>query len=295
MDLILNFGFAWISVLIVIILTIIYFLRKLMNKSQKNRALFKNANKFLRKHHKTFGIALIITGLIHALYSSDSLFSLNIGTVSWVLSILLGLNYMFRKRILHKKGWLFYHRILTVGFIGILVLHILDVGIQAPYLLAASLKQSQFNASTDEGTSSTNDTSSISDISSTADTSLSSDASISNLNEQMEGIILEDGVYEGEATGYREGLIVSVEVKDSLIISIEIVDHNEQKSRYYTPAIEEIPQAIIDSQSIEVDAVSGSTFTSIGIINAVRDALSQAIINGILPTELSLPARRGHR
>lgn len=294
MDLILNFGFAWVSVLLGIILTVIYLLRKLMNKSEKNRALFKSTNKFLRKHHKIFGIALILTGLIHGLFSSDSLFSLNLGTVSWVLSLLLGINYMFRKRFVHKKGWMFYHRILTVGFMGILVLHILDVGIQAPYLLADTFQQSQVNASTNEEASSTDDTSSTTDSSSATDTSLSSDTSISSLNEQIEGLVLEDGVYEGEATGYRDGLIVSVEVKDNVIVSIEIVDHNEQKSRYYTPAIEEIPQAIIDSQSLEVDAVSGSTFTSVGIINAVRDALSQAVISGSLPAELSLPTRRGH-
>jgi uncharacterized protein with FMN-binding domain len=294
MDLILNFGFAWIAVLLGVMLTVIYFLRKLMNKSEKNRALFKNTNKFLRKHHKIFGIALIITGLIHGLFSSDSVFSLNLGTVSWVLSILLGVNYMLRKHIPNKKGWMFYHRILTVGFMGILVLHILDVGIQAPSLLADAFQQSQVNASTNEETSLTNDTSSTTESSSATDTTLTSDTSISSLNGQINGLVLEDGVYEGEATGYRDGLIVSVEVKDSVITSVEIVDHNEQKSRYYTPAIDEIPQAIIDSQSLEVDAVSGSTFTSIGIINAVRDALSQAVISGSLPDELSLPTRRGH-
>ena len=54
MDLISNFGFAWISVLLVIILTVIYFLIKLMKKSEKNRTLLKNMNKLLRKNNRTF-------------------------------------------------------------------------------------------------------------------------------------------------------------------------------------------------------------------------------------------------
>lgn len=39
-----------------------------------------------------------------------------------------------------------------------------------------------------------------------------------------------------------------------------------------------IPKEIIQNQSVEVDAVSGATYTSNGIVNAVKDALQQAII-----------------
>lgn len=41
-------------------------------------------------------------------------------------------------------------------------------------------------------------------------------------------------------------------------------------------AIEEIPSKIIAIQSTSVDVVSGATYTSKGIINAVSDALSKA-------------------
>lgn len=37
---------------------------------------------------------------------------------------------MFRKFFNKYKGWIYYHRILTVCFITALVIHILDVGIQ---------------------------------------------------------------------------------------------------------------------------------------------------------------------
>lgn len=42
--------------------------------------------------------------------------------------------------------------------------------------------------------------------------------------------------------------------------------------------MEMIPNEIIQNQSLEVDAVSGATYTSNGIVNAVKDALKQAII-----------------
>ena len=39
-----------------------------------------------------------------------------------------------------------------------------------------------------------------------------------------------------------------------------------------------IPSEIINEQSLDVDIVSGATYTSNGIINAVKDALSKALI-----------------
>jgi len=58
--------------------------------------------------------------------------------------------------------------------------------------------------------------------------------------------------------------------------------------------MDSIPQSILDNQSSEVDATSGATFTSIGIMNAVNDALSQALIDGSLPSTQQLPENRGH-
>jgi uncharacterized protein with FMN-binding domain len=290
MDIILDFGFAWISVLLVILLSVIFILRKLIQKNKKFSLLIKSSNKILRKYHKVFGIALIATGLIHGFFSSESLFSFNLGTISWVFSILLGLNFMLRKHIKANKGWMYYHRILTIGFLSLLVLHIYDVGIQAPYLLWDSVKQSQVSSLINDASSRE---STLSDDSNSDIVSSIGDSSISNINEQLEGVVLKDGTYEGEATGYQDGLIVSVELKDNVIVSIQIIDHNEKKSRFYTPAIEQIPEAIIDSQSLDVDTVSGSTFTSVGIINAVKNALSQALISGSLPEDVALPSSRG--
>ena len=117
----------------------------------------------------------------------------------------------------------------------------------------------------------------------------SSDASSSSSD-----VTYNDGTYTGVADGYGADLTVEVVIDDGLITEITIVSHNEHEERFYEPAMETVPDEIIASQSIEVDSVSGSTFTSIGIKNAVADALSQAIATGELPETEELPASGGH-
>ncbi|GAA0092872.1 hypothetical protein UT300009_29010 [Paraclostridium bifermentans] len=52
--------------------------------------------------HKLMGISLVITGLIHGIFSGESVISLNTGTICWVISIILGVSWMARK-ILRKR------------------------------------------------------------------------------------------------------------------------------------------------------------------------------------------------
>ena len=54
---------------------------------------------------------------------------------------------------------------------------------------------------------------------------------------------------------------------------------NNDGSEYISKA-SSIINAIISSQSTNVDTVSGATYSSVGIIQAVRDALSQAAVSG---------------
>jgi NosR/NirI family transcriptional regulator, nitrous oxide reductase regulator len=84
-----------------------------------------------------------------------------------------------------------------------------------------------------------------------------------------------DGTYTGTGRGYRPGLQVEVTIEDSKITDIEIGSNNETP-RYTTRPFNTIPQEIIESQSTDVDTVSGATRTSNGIIAAVEDALNQA-------------------
>jgi NosR/NirI family nitrous oxide reductase transcriptional regulator len=92
--------------------------------------------------------------------------------------------------------------------------------------------------------------------------------------------IYNDGVYEGQANGFRPGLKVAVTIKNDKIAAINIISEHESRGFKEEP-MQTIPQAIIKSQSTKVDAISGATFTSRGIMNAVNNALDQARINPV--------------
>ena len=82
----------------------------------------------------------------------------------------------------------------------------------------------------------------------------------------------EDGTYEGTGRGFGGDIKVEVEVKDTKIVSIEILEHGETPN-ISDSALKEIPKAIVEAQGTEVETVSGATTTSKGIIKAVEDAL----------------------
>lgn len=296
MDLWMNFGFAWISVILALFLSVIYILRVMGKKDGRFKSFLNKLNKSMRKHHKKIGILLVATGLVHGLFSSESVFSLNLGTISWVASVLLGLNWMVRKHLSRFKGWMYYHRFLTAAFLTLIVLHVVDVGgIQVQNILFNSPEPVAYE---DQANNIAGKDRVINDNTNQEDTNqevvsngVNDAASLEYLNKQFEDAELKDGVYEGEATGYRAGLKVSVEVKDNSIVNVEVTDHNEVNRRFYSTPIEVIPTEIVENQSLDVDMVSGATFTSVGIVNAVKDALSKALISGELPEDKELPQK----
>ncbi len=86
-----------------------------------------------------------------------------------------------------------------------------------------------------------------------------------------------DGVYEGQARGYKSDITVSVTVSDGVISAIDVIDQNETP-RFWERAKAIIPQ-IIEANSTEgVDAVSRATYSSNGIKNAVNDALAKSTL-----------------
>ncbi|MDO5517672.1 MAG: FMN-binding protein [Clostridium sp.] len=82
-----------------------------------------------------------------------------------------------------------------------------------------------------------------------------------------------DGTYEGTADGYSNNLKVQVEVSGGKITDIEVLSHNETPG-FCEKAFEQVPASIIAKQSTDVDTVSGATYSSVGIINAVNNALN---------------------
>ena len=91
-------------------------------------------------------------------------------------------------------------------------------------------------------------------------------------------VMLIDGVYKGSANGYKPALQVEVTVKNNSIQSITIIQHNESK-RWFKPVIKITPQEIINSNSTQIDIVSGATSSSYGIMSAVENALENAVEN----------------
>ncbi len=89
---------------------------------------------------------------------------------------------------------------------------------------------------------------------------------------------LADGFYKGSGTGFNGEVQVEVVIADGKISNISVVSHNDDSS-FMSQAQGLIPN-IISSQSTNVDAVSGATYSSRGIIDAVRAALKQAVVNG---------------
>ncbi|MFN2363866.1 MAG: RnfABCDGE type electron transport complex subunit D, partial [Halarsenatibacteraceae bacterium] len=75
-------------------------------------------------------------------------------------------------------------------------------------------------------------------------------------------------VLEGRAEGHNGELVVEVSLDDAgEIMAIDIVEHSETDG-IADPALEEIPAAIIENQSTDVDIVSGATVTSEAIMKA---------------------------
>lgn len=82
-----------------------------------------------------------------------------------------------------------------------------------------------------------------------------------------------NGVYEGSANGMGGAVKVAVTVEDGKISGVEVLEHKETAG-ISDPAIEQIPQAIVEAQSTDVEAVTGATVTSEAIKEAVAAALS---------------------
>lgn len=86
---------------------------------------------------------------------------------------------------------------------------------------------------------------------------------------------LADGTYEGSANGFSGKIKVSVVIKNQTIRSINILSNSDDEA-FFNRAKEGVTASIIAKQSTDVDTVSGATYSSRGIINAVKDALSSS-------------------
>lgn len=100
-----------------------------------------------------------------------------------------------------------------------------------------------------------------------------------------------DGTYTGTGTGFRGETKVSVTVKGGKISDIEILSYNDDRE-FFDRASSTVINNIIKSQSVNVNAVSGATFSSNGIMEAVANALGTDFTRSI---EFSNPGRHSRR
>ena len=84
-----------------------------------------------------------------------------------------------------------------------------------------------------------------------------------------------DGTYTGSGKGFGGTISVKVTVKDGKISAIDVTSASGETASYFSKAKGIIPK-IISGQTTNVDAASGATYSSNGIITAVRNALSKA-------------------
>ncbi|MCD7821208.1 MAG: FMN-binding protein, partial [Clostridiales bacterium] len=102
----------------------------------------------------------------------------------------------------------------------------------------------------------------------------------------------EDGVYYGSGTGFSGITQVEVVVENRQIVQINILSYQDDDT-FFNRA-RGVIDAVLTAQTWEVDTVSGATYSSRGILEAVKNALSgtnelsETADTGTTATELSV-------
>ncbi len=83
-----------------------------------------------------------------------------------------------------------------------------------------------------------------------------------------------EGIYYGTAEGYNGEIEVAVVLQDKSIKAV-LVTKNHDDEKFFNRAMD-VVKNIMKKQSTDVDVVSGATYSSNGLINAVKNALKEA-------------------
>ena len=97
----------------------------------------------------------------------------------------------------------------------------------------------------------------------------------SSSNEDSEELVYKNGTYTGDGQGFGGNIQVQVTLENDTITDIQVVSAPGEDSAYLSQG-QGVISTILASQSTDVDTISGATFSSTGIINAVNDALGKA-------------------
>ena len=108
------------------------------------------------------------------------------------------------------------------------------------------------------------------------------DEEITKLNAQLEAqtsavfSASESRSDSGSETGYKDGTYIGEADGFGGTVAVEVTSAEKEDSAYLAMAEDIIPK-IIEAQSVEVDTISGATFSSTGIKDATEQALEQAV------------------
>lgn len=100
--------------------------------------------------------------------------------------------------------------------------------------------------------------------------------SVAGTDQGTENTAWADGTYQGEGQGFAGKIELSVTVEGGQIKTIEVVGNVSDDAAYFNQA-KALLDDIIAKQTPQVDTISGATFSSKGLIQAVQDALGKAV------------------
>jgi len=173
---------------------------------------------------------------------------------------------------------------------AIIVLALVIVSLEghSPKTFATKVKEENYTSkesSKNNANSENNSTSKNSTSTNQANFNTTLSSSLNNLNSKPKKLskvvenkntTYKDGDFYGQAQGFRGNVKVCVTIKDSKIKSIKVVKSQDDKA-YFDKATTLLSK-IVTNQTTNVDTVSGATYSSNGLIGAVRNALDKATV-----------------
>lgn len=84
---------------------------------------------------------------------------------------------------------------------------------------------------------------------------------------------VKDGTYIGEYKAFPVGAKVKVSIENHRIKSVELIEHDHGQG----DGAEVIPKHVVDSQRLDIDVVTGATYSSKVILKAIENALISGI------------------
>lgn len=96
-----------------------------------------------------------------------------------------------------------------------------------------------------------------------------------------EELIIKEGSYTGRGAGFADDIVVEVVFEkinsgQPVMTGIRVVESDEV-GKYWDPVKDKIITEVLKNQSADIDSVTGATESSLGLLEAIKDARKRAI------------------